>query len=69
MSTLSSSRRQTAVLRRRIARGDYEVDEYAVAEAMLSRMLIPVQLFGPRAVRRRKDDAGAGPHKADPGDR
>ena len=58
-----------SILRGRIDRGEYVVDTHAVAEAMLSRMLIPAQLFGHGATRTRENDAGAGLDRADPGDR
>jgi len=59
---------RTERLRTRIERGEYEVDPQAVAEAMLSRMLVPAQLFGHRAVRPAEGDARPGLDGADPGD-
>jgi len=58
-----------ATLRRRIARGDYVVDERAVADAMLSRMLVPAQLFGPLAAGADERHTGSGLDGPDPGDR
>lgn len=51
---------RSAVLRGRIARGEYVVDERAVAEAMLSRVLVATQLFGNSAVRPRENGSGPG---------
>ena len=56
-------------LRSRIARGEYVVDPHAVAQAMVSRMLVSAQLFGHRAVRPDQDDPGAGLDRPEPGDR
>lgn len=66
-STALAGRR--AALRSRIARGDYVVDERAVAEAMLSSMLVPAQLFGHGAVRSGQHDPGAGLDGSEPGHR
>ena len=60
---------RAAALRSRIDRGEYVVDERAVAEAMLSRMLVPAQLFGRRAVGPGQHHAGPGLDGSEPGDR
>lgn len=56
-------------LRNRVARGEYVVDEHAVAEAMLSRVLVSAQLFDLPAARSRKGHAGSGLDAAEPGNR
>ena len=65
----AGERSDPAALRDRIAREEYVVDEHAVAEAMLSRMLVPAQLFGRRAVGPDQHDAGSGLDGSEPGDR
>lgn len=55
-------------LRSRVAHGEYVVDPHAVAEAMLSRMLIPAQLFEARGGGAGKGNAGPGFDPAEPGD-
>ena len=52
----------------RVESGAYEIDEHAVAEAMLSRMLIPAQLFGPGRAASAEGDAGTGLDSPEPDD-
>ena len=56
-------------LRHRVARGEYVVNAHAVAEAMLSRMLVPAQLFETRGASSSKGNAGPRFDPAEPGDR
>ena len=65
----AGERSDPAALRSRIARGEYVVDEHAVAEAMLSRMFVTAQLFGRRAIGPDQHHAGPGLDGSEPGDR
>lgn len=58
---------RSAALRERVASGEYVVDTHAVAEAMLSRMLVSAQPFGRRPAGTAQDDAGASLDGSEPG--
>ena len=58
---------RSSALRERVASGEYAVDPHAVAEAMLSRMLVASQPFDRAPVRPRQNDAAAGLHRSEPG--
>ena len=58
---------RSSALRERVASGEYAVDPHAVAEAMLSRMLVAAQPLGRHPLGTGQDDAGTPLDGSEPG--